>query len=177
MTKFLFFLLFSDSQLHCFNLLAGGSGYKCLLDLGFPLPAIRTLQQRTEEIKFEPGVVTEVFDLLKLKACQMSSTEVLCSLVMDEMSITPGSQWDVKSDSFIGSVTLGDVASGTKATKCLAFLLAGIAVRWKQVVYYHFTGKIIFSRNLICIWSLITEVKHLELNQFSVGCYFLESVF
>ena len=124
-----------------FSLTAGGSGYKCLLDLGFPLPAIRTLQKRTEEITFMPGVVTEVFDLLKLKACQMRAAETLCSLVLDEMSITPGSQWDVKSDSFIGAITLGspEASRGTKATKCLVFLLAGLSVRWKQVVYYHFT--------------------------------------
>ena len=123
---------------------AGGAGYKCLLDLGFPLPAIRTLQNRTEEIQFQPGVVTEVFELLKLKACQMTPTETLCSLVLDEMSITPGSQWDVKSDSFIGNVTLGSdkETTSTKATKCLAFMVAGISVRWKQVVYYHFTGKV-----------------------------------
>ena len=84
--------------------------------------------------------MTEVFDLLKLKTCQMSPAESLCSLVMDEMSITPGRQWDVKSDSFIGSVTLGDSTNAGKATKVLAILLAGISVRWKQVVYYHFTG-------------------------------------
>ena len=71
----------------------------------------------------------------------MSSTESLCSLVLDEMSITPSRQWDVKSDSFIGSVTLGNVTSPAKATKCLAIMLAGLSVRWKQVVCYHFTGK------------------------------------
>ena len=54
--------------------------------------------------------------------------------------MTPGSQWDVKSDSFIGNVKLGGL-SDTKATKCLTFMLAGLSVRWKQVVYYHFTGK------------------------------------
>ena len=73
----------------------------------------------------------------------MRPAETLCSLVLDEMSITPGCQWDVKSDSFIGAITLGsqEAARGTKATKCLVFLLAGLSVRWKQVVYYHFTGK------------------------------------
>ena len=87
-------------------------------------------------------VVTEVFELLKLKSCQMTPAETLCSLVLDEMSITPGCQWDVKSDAFIGKVTLGGnkEGSGSKATKCLAIMLAGISVRWKQVVYYHFTG-------------------------------------
>ena len=80
----------------------------------------------------------------------MSSRETLCSLVLDEMSITPGCQWDVKSDSFIGSVTIGEGSSGIRATKCLAFILAGISVRWKQVVCYHFTGeKIALLINLV----------------------------
>ena len=119
---------------------AGTSGYECLLGLGYPLPAIRTLQRRTESILFNPGLLPEVFDLLALKARQMSRRELLCSLVLDEMSITPDFQWDCKSDSLIGGVTLGNCNPDTKASKCLVYMLAGIGIRWKQIVAYDFTA-------------------------------------
>ena len=98
----------------------------------------------------------------------MSGSESLCSLVLDEMSITPGRQWDVKSDSFIGSITIGDDSGGNKATKCLAIMLAGIVVRWKQVVYYHFTGKKRASNISNFELSLKVLVLHYLANNFCV---------
>ena len=118
---------------------AGSSGYECLRGLGYPLPAIRTLQHRTESVLFNPGILHEVFDLMELKSKQMSPRELLCSLVLDEMTITPGMQWDCKSDSFLGGVSLGpkvDPSSGSsiKGSKCLVMMLAGLGIRWKQIV-------------------------------------------
>ena len=47
---------------------AGSSGYKALQDFQIPLPGIRTLHRRMQSVRFEPGILTEVFDFLKLKA-------------------------------------------------------------------------------------------------------------
>ena len=132
----------------------GSSGYECLRGLGYPLPAIRTLQHRTESILFNPGILHEVFDLLELKTKQMSHRELLCSLVLDEMTITPGMQWDCKSDSFIGGVSLGpevDKSSGSsiKGSKCLVFMLAGLGIRWKQIVAYDFTPPSLSGSHLV----------------------------
>ena len=45
----------------------GTTGYAVLLDQGLPFPSIRTLQRRMAEMEFGSGILTEVFDLLRLK--------------------------------------------------------------------------------------------------------------
>lgn len=45
----------------------GTTGYETLQELGYPLPSIRTLQNRMKEINFTPGILHTVFELLKLK--------------------------------------------------------------------------------------------------------------
>ena len=47
---------------------SGTTGYKTLQQMQIPLPNIRTLQRRMQHIKLEPGVLGEVFDMLRLKA-------------------------------------------------------------------------------------------------------------
>lgn len=47
----------------------GKSGYETLLGQGQPLPSIRTLQRRMQDIRFESGMLHEVFKLLTLKVC------------------------------------------------------------------------------------------------------------
>lgn len=45
----------------------GTTGYSTVMATGYPLPSIRTLQQRLREIPFEPGILNNVFDLLAIK--------------------------------------------------------------------------------------------------------------
>eukprot|EP00095_Tigriopus_kingsejongensis_P009948 maker-scaffold7584_size3104-snap-gene-0.1 protein:Tk09948 transcript:maker-scaffold7584_size3104-snap-gene-0.1-mRNA-1 annotation:"PREDICTED: uncharacterized protein LOC755078" len=100
------------------RLSCGSSGYETLLQHGYPLPAIRTLQKRTEHINFEPGILTEVFDLLKLKALSLDDLEKFCCLTMDEFSLKPSVDNDLKVDAFIGDVTLpGHEGTATKLAK------------------------------------------------------------
>lgn len=63
-----------------------------------------------------------------------------CTLVLDEMSITPGSFYDSSTNTIFGNVTLPDHDESLIATHSLVFMLAGIASRWKQAVAYYFTG-------------------------------------
>ncbi len=124
----------------------GASGYDDLLKHGFPLPALRTLQKRTEHIQFESGVLTEVFDMLEQKALTLNEQERWCSLTMDEMSIRKSIDYDVKSDSFMGYVTLP--GHDGEASKALCVQLGGLATRWKQTVAYHFTGNSVNGKML-----------------------------
>lgn len=63
--------------------------YTALQDLQIPLPGIRTVQRRMQSVRFEPGVLREVFDFLKLKADGFTDLERECVLTLDEMAITP----------------------------------------------------------------------------------------
>ncbi|XP_011858941.1 PREDICTED: uncharacterized protein LOC105556459 [Vollenhovia emeryi] len=49
----------------------GLSGYKELLKHGFPLPSLRTLNRKLENLKFQSGILHEVFQFLHIKVSQL----------------------------------------------------------------------------------------------------------
>jgi hypothetical protein len=120
------------------NFACGRRGYEMLLDQNLPLPSLRTLSRRLEGIKFESGVLSDVFDMLKVKVNTLEGHAKDCCLTLDEMKISSKIEYDKGSDKYIGHVTLPD-HSGT-AEHALVFMLSGITVRWKQVVAFYFTG-------------------------------------
>jgi hypothetical protein len=105
----------------------GRTGYENLLSLGYPLPAIRTLQKRTENIMFDSGILYEVLEAMSFKIKAMNPQEKLCCLTMDEMSVKSSLDYDVKSDSFIGDVTLPHHEGIAK--KALVYQLGGVSTR------------------------------------------------
>ncbi|XDV41529.1 hypothetical protein PO909_010389 [Leuciscus waleckii] len=113
---------------------AGSTVYKTLQQMQIPLPNIRTLQRRMQHVKLEPGVLGEVFEMLRLKAGGMSEMERECVLSLDEMSITPGVELHVGTGKLFGNIMLPDHEG--QATHALVFMLAGVTTRWKQVVVY-----------------------------------------
>jgi hypothetical protein len=49
------------------NISCGTSGYEEILRQGLPFPTIRTIQRHIQDLKFKPGILTEIIDLLKVK--------------------------------------------------------------------------------------------------------------
>lgn len=45
--------------------MCGSNGYNELLNYHLPLPSERTLRRKKEGINFEPGILEDVFDILK----------------------------------------------------------------------------------------------------------------
>lgn len=117
---------------------AGTTGYKTLQQMQIPLPNIRTLQRRMQHVKLEPGVLGEVFEMLRLKAGVLTEMERDCVLSLDEMAITPGVELHMGTGRLFGNITLP--AHKGQATHALVFMLAGVTTRWKQVVAYHYSG-------------------------------------
>ena len=66
----------------------GAAGYKVILIQQYPLPSERTLQRRLQNIPFEPGVLTNVFEMLERKVKEMKDKENICCLILDELSLT-----------------------------------------------------------------------------------------
>lgn len=118
----------------------GNNGYEELIKQKIPLPSLRTLRRRLQNLKFEPGILDEVFKFLEVKIQTFKSDhEKDCVLIMDEMAITPANLFDVSSNKNIGKINLPN-HEGT-GTSVLVFMLGGISTRWKQTVAYFFTGK------------------------------------
>lgn len=54
------------------------TGYNLLLQNKIPLPSIRTLQSRVSELKFGSGILTEIFDFLKIKVAAYKEEHKVC---------------------------------------------------------------------------------------------------
>lgn len=81
----------------------------------------------------------EIFEFLKIKVSQFEKEiDRDCSLILDEMSITPGRIYCTSTNPFIGDVTLVNHTGTT--THALVFMLTGTASRWKQTVAYEYTS-------------------------------------
>lgn len=84
----------------------GSSGYEELLKQKYPLPCERTLQRKLENIQFQEGICDDIFKLLEDKVTQFKDVrERDCSLVLDEMSIVPGQQFDPSTQSYYGTAS------------------------------------------------------------------------
>lgn len=141
----------------------GTNGYETLLKEGMELPTIRTLNKHTEKFEFESGVLHEVFELLRIKTNSMKSDEKKCVMTLDEMSLKSGRRYDVKSDRFIGDVTLPKHKG--LATKSLVFMIAGNTTKWKQPVAYYFTPSSVDGTVFIdIVLDILRQADRVNLN-------------
>ncbi|XP_031335055.1 uncharacterized protein LOC116164931 [Photinus pyralis] len=122
----------------------GAKGYQELCKQQYPLPSIRTLQHRIQNFKVQAGVLEDIFVLLKLKVNAFENQEKYASLLLDEIAIKPGLQYDNSTKEVVGRPTMmlsGNKDSSNKlATHALVFMLAGMTMRWKQTVAYELTA-------------------------------------
>ena len=148
----------------------GTSGYEELLKQKFPLPSVRTLTKRLENLKFSSGINEEVFAFLKIKCSNfINSIDSDCVLVLDEISIKSGRFYDPSTNCYIGNVTLPGHDENVLATHGLVFMLAGLASRWKQSIALFYTGDSVKGHELkpICE-EIITKAEQIGLRVHAV---------
>lgn len=141
-----------------------------LLNQGFPLPSLRTLNEKLDGWKFTSGISDEIFQFLKFKISSFKSDKDRdCLIVLDEISITSGIQYDASVADYIGYVTLSDHNSKELATHGLVFMLAGISHRWKQTVAFYFTGNSTNgSKFNTIILEIINKAESIDLNIYGI---------
>lgn len=81
----------------------GCSGYQELRNQKMPLPSERTLRRKLESIQFKEGICDDIFKLLEDKIALFKDVrERDCTVVLDEMAIAPGQQFDSTTQSYCG---------------------------------------------------------------------------
>lgn len=126
------------------------------------LPSGRTLREKLQGIRFEPGILIEVFDMLENKIKEMQQHDLDCAIVFDEMSIQPGSNYCSNLKKFVGQVTLPGHTG--IANHVMVFMIVSLHARWKQVVGYYFTNDTINSGCLkTIIFDLIQRAERIGL--------------
>jgi len=147
----------------------GPTGYDLLLSQNYPLPSLRTLRRNLQCVKFDSGVLCEVFQFLSIKVATMHPLERECCLTLDEMSITSSVEYDSRIGRFLGDATLPEHTG--VATHCLVFMIAGITTRWKQTVAYYYTSNSTNGRVFAGILlDIIRRCHAIGLNVAAVTC-------
>lgn len=67
-----------------------------------PLPSVRTLQRSIDHVKFDPGLLDNVFLRLQEVIADMDENDKNCVLIFDEMSIEQ--RIDPSTGAYIGYV-------------------------------------------------------------------------
>ena len=105
--------------------------YKILSCL-FNLPSMRTLLRDLQKMNIKPG-----FSALTLKVQAMDPIDCNVTPVFDEMSIKQGLMYNEGTDSVEGFEDFGDVGQTRYiANHTIAFMVRGLASKWKQPVGY-----------------------------------------
>lgn len=117
----------------------GTSGYDAFVKEIPLLPSARTLRQHVQFVKFDSGLLEDIFEILGMIMEEFPDYMKDCVLVVDEMAITEGVRYCTSLKKFVGQSTF-PTHSG-RANKALVFLLAGLAKRWKISVGVYFCSK------------------------------------
>jgi len=116
----------------------GRTGYNTVREeLKEQLPCLDTLYRHTRQHKYAPGVLEEVFEMLSVRVSTLNYCEDRVCLVLDEMKIEEGCQYDPNLKQNIGDVTLPG-HEGVADHAC-TWMIGSIGGHWKQEIAYHFT--------------------------------------
>lgn len=100
------------------------------------LPCPRTLSKWYLHVNVEPGFTKEAIDTLSLVS-KNSSSQIYCSLLMDEIAIRKHVEWD--GYMFHGYINFSsEIQNETvdEATECFVFMAVGINASWRIPVGY-----------------------------------------
>lgn len=124
------------------------------LSLLFGLPNRWTLCRHSAQVKFDTGINTKLFDLLKSTASKLSDLDRLCTIGWDEMALTHHLSYCDSEDFIDGFVDFGNTQIPDFATHSLTFMIRGVNRAYKQPVAYFFCQNI----NAIELAEVITLV-------------------
>lgn len=136
-------------------------GYRFLQKI-FRLPSKRTLNRVTEKITFKTGINKTIFKLLQQKTRKWDITKKLCSIVFDEVALTPHIAYVESQDEVQGVKDLGDERELKYADHALVFMVRGVCSNWRQPIGYYFCEGTVAAASLIKILKDI--VRELSLS-------------
>ncbi|CAK1584401.1 unnamed protein product [Parnassius mnemosyne] len=126
-----------------------------LLEKMFALPSKRTLNRLSEKVSIQPGLNPLIFEHISNTTKKWDTKQKLCTIVFDEVSLTPHLTFNEKDDIINGFV---DIAGERKLKYCdhaLVFMLRGICSPWRQSVAFYFCEGTVSAAELQCILKQI----------------------
>ena len=142
-------------------------------DLGLPHPSV--ISSWYNVMDGEPGFTKEALTALKAKvlAGRRDGQELVCSLMLDEMSIRKHVQWDGKAGKYRGFVDLGtkiDDDSLPEATEALVFMAVSVNSNWKVPCGYFLVNGLTGEEKANLTKDCLTKLHEVGVNVVSFTC-------
>ncbi|GLV44630.1 hypothetical protein CBL_02860 [Carabus blaptoides fortunei] len=142
-----------------------------LLEKMFALPSRRTLNAFLGKITLRTGINKRLFAVLRTNVLKMIPLHRTCSLMFDEISLTPQLQYNERLDQIDGFVDDGLCRSQDFADHALVFMVRGVVKNWKQAVAFTLCESSTKSGLLQkLIKEVIVELRAIGLNVVSTVC-------
>ena len=152
--------------------MVGTTGFNFLKEeLHWPLPTVRTLQNHLKDVSIRPRLLKDFFFFMEKKVKFMAREDCFMALLVDEMGIKPGRQYDMTTQSFVGHPTMKagpalmerhakneDDMRNVLATKAQPYMIVGLGrERFKQVVAIDFTEDSFDAKECAAIMKSILQ--------------------
>lgn len=145
-------------------------GYKLLENI-FALPTKRTLARLSSKIIFECGINKNTFDHIKENVKHWGRKERLCSLVFDEVALTPRLVYNESKDEIEGFEEIAGERRQKFADHALVFMIRGICSPWRQCIAYYFCAGTVAAAELEKILKeLIPRISDAGLKPLALVC-------
>ncbi|XP_045448183.1 uncharacterized protein LOC123656558 [Melitaea cinxia] len=128
----------TDEKILCLSMYKKSPKCYNVLSKFFTLPSAKAMKRLLAKIKIKSGINTILFEKIKKTVADKDISDCLCSLIFDEMAITPQIHYNTQKD-----VLQGFDEEGKKfANHVLVFMIKGIKENFKQPVAYYFTNSL-----------------------------------
>lgn len=108
---------------------AGPRAYRLLRKKGYPFPAPSTLRDWCKKIEIRPGILTQIFDVIK--QTELTEMEKICVLSYDEMKVRSIYLYDRRNDQTLHPMNYVQVV-----------MLRGLVGNWKQPIFFEYDCKL-----------------------------------
>lgn len=141
---------------------------KCyrLLYKYFALPSCKAMKRLLSQIKLAPGINNIIFEKINKTLLKKQIPDRLCSLIFDEMSITPQIFYSAQKDKLEGYTS---DSKEVFADHVLVFMVKAVKNNYKQPIAYYFT-------NCLSKIELKTKLKAVIEQCFKCGLIILNTV-
>lgn len=114
--------------------------YRFLGDI-FIVPSVPTLQTFIKEIPIKAGICPNILENIKQRINEFHDPkDKICSLIFDEMSLTPGLMYHRQTDKIFGFVDNGEGSKNEVCDHAAVWMIRGVngIQPWKQVLAFNY---------------------------------------
>ncbi|CAH2088694.1 unnamed protein product [Euphydryas editha] len=104
----------------------------------FALPNKKTLAQLSNKIDFECGINENIFEYIKKSIKDWTISKKLCSIVFDEIALTPRLTYNESKDKIIGFDEIAGERKPKLTNHTLFCMISDICSSWRQCIAYYF---------------------------------------